>query len=194
MALQLQAEARLPTELGQFKIMAFSESPEDWRPTIALVADQTDFSKPVNVRFHSECITGEVFHSSKCECGPQLDAAMAIMQQEGGVIIYLRQEGRDIGIINKIRAYALQDKGLDTVQANLEQGLPADGRDFSAGIEVLRHLNISRINLLTNNPEKIAAIRESGLELVSVIPLKFEPNEENKGYLETKRNYFKHLL
>lgn len=194
MALQLQAEARLPTELGQFKIMAFSESPEDWRPTIALVADPTDFSKPVNVRFHSECITGEVFQSSKCECGPQLDAAMAIMQQEGGVIIYLRQEGRDIGIINKIRAYALQDKGLDTVQANLEQGLPADGRDFSAGIEVLRHLNISRINLLTNNPEKIAAIRESGLELVSVIPLKFEPNEENKGYLETKRNYFKHLL
>lgn len=194
MALQLQAEARLPTDLGQFKIMAFAENAQDWRPTLALVADGTDFSQPVNVRFHSECITGEVFHSAKCECGPQLDAAMAMMQRKGGVLIYLRQEGRDIGIINKIRAYALQDKGFDTVQANLEQGLPADGRDFSAGIEILRYLGISRINLLTNNPEKIAAIENSSLELVSVIPLRFEPNEENKGYLEMKRNYFKHLL
>ncbi|KAF1857554.1 hypothetical protein Lal_00014563 [Lupinus albus] len=133
--IKIQAEANVPTEYGNFRMIAFSENDNDWMPQMALVAENTDFSKPVNVRFHSECITGEVFHSKKCECGQQLDAAMKYTQENGGAIVYLRQEGRNIGIINKLKAYALQEKGFDTVQANLQLGLPADDRDFNISAE-----------------------------------------------------------
>jgi len=151
--IKIQAEANVPTEHGNFQMIAFSEDENDWMPHLAIVSETTDFSKPVNVRFHSECITGEVFHSKKCECGQQLDSAMKFMHENGGVIIYLRQEGRNIGIINKLKAYSLQEKGLDTVQANLELGLPADDRNFEIAIEILNQLNIKDVNLLTNNPE-----------------------------------------
>ena len=114
---------------------------------MAIIAENTDFSQPVNVRFHSECITGEVFHSKKCECGQQLDAAMKYMHENGGIIVYLRQEGRNIGIINKLKAYALQEKGLDTVEANVKLGLPADDRDFAAAIEILNLLEVKEVNL-----------------------------------------------
>lgn len=113
--IKLQAEANIPTDFGIFRVMAYAENEENWMPHMVLVAKNTDFTQPVNVRFHSECITGEVFHSQKCDCGQQLDSAMLYMQQHGGVIIYLRQEGRNIGIINKLKAYRLQEKGLDTV-------------------------------------------------------------------------------
>ena len=156
----LQAESLVPTDFGNFRVMAFSDSEKDWMPHIALVAENTDFSKPINVRFHSECITGEVFHSKKCECGQQLDAAMKFMSEEGGVIIYLRQEGRNIGIINKPRAYALQEKGFDTVEANLKLGLPADGRNFDVAVEMLKILHVKEINLLTNNPEKLKSLEK----------------------------------
>lgn len=189
-----QAESNIPTEYGIFKMMAFSENSNDWMPQLVIVAQHTDFSQPVNVRFHSECITGEVFHSKKCECGQQLDTAMRYIQQHGGMIIYLRQEGRNIGIINKLKAYALQEKGMDTVQANVELGLPADDRDFSSAIEILRQLEVKKINLLTNNPEKMKFVENSEIELVQRIPLQIEANENSEGYLKTKKDYFGHLL
>ena len=190
----LQAESLVPTDFGNFTIKAFSDSEKDWMPHIALVAEHTDFSKPINVRFHSECITGEVFHSKKCECGQQLDAAMKFIQDNGGVIIYLRQEGRNIGIINKLKAYALQEKGLDTVQANLQLGLPADDRDFNVAIDILKLLGIKEINLLTNNPDKVRYVESSDIRLVRRIPLQMEANENNKEYLKTKKDYFGHFL
>lgn len=189
-----QAESNVPTEYGTFRIMAFSEKEDDWMPQMALIAENTDFSKPVNVRFHSECITGEVFHSKKCECGQQLDHAMQYMQKNGGIIIYLRQEGRNIGIINKLRAYALQEKGMDTVQANLELGLPADDRKFNIAIDILHFLGVTEINLMTNNPEKIKVVQKSDIKLNKRIPLQIKANKESLRYLQTKKNYFGHLL
>lgn len=192
--LKIQAEANVPTEFGTFRTIAFSTSEEDWMPHIALIAENTDLSKVVNVRFHSECITGEVFHSKKCECGQQLSAAMQYVQEKGGAIVYLRQEGRNIGIINKLKAYALQEKGLDTVQANLELGLPADDRNFNVALEILELLNIKEINLITNNPDKLSFVENSSIKLHSRIPLEILPNKENEEYLKTKRDYFGHLL
>lgn len=191
---KIQAQANVPTEYGTFRIIAFSESAEDWFPHLALVAENTDFSKTVNVRFHSECITGEVFHSKKCECGPQLDAAMQYISQHSGIIIYLRQEGRSIGIINKLKAYALQEKGRDTVQANLELGLPADNRNFGVAIDILHILGIKSINLITNNPDKLSFVENSDIQLHSRIPLEINANEENENYLKTKKEFFGHLL
>ena len=192
--IKIQAEANVPTEYGNFRMIAFSENDNDWMPQMALVAENTDFSKPVNVRFHSECITGEVFHSKKCECGQQLDAAMKYTQENGGAIVYLRQEGRNIGIINKLKAYALQEKGFDTVQANLQLGLPDDDRDFNVAIDILKILGIKDINLLTNNPEKIKYVENSEINLNERIPLQIKANENSKEYLQTKKDYFGHLL
>lgn len=189
-----QAESNVPTEYGVFRIIAFAENDQDWMPQIVLVAENTDFSQPVNVRFHSECITGEVFHSKKCECGQQLDASMKYIQENGGIIIYLRQEGRNIGIINKLKAYALQEQGLDTVQANLQLGLPADDRNFSSAIEILKQLEVREINLITNNPDKMKFVESSDIKLVKRIPLQIQPNENSEGYLKTKKEYFGHLL
>ncbi len=189
-----QAEANVPTEYGTFRMIAFSEDEKNWMPHIALIAENTNLDSVVNVRFHSECITGEVFHSMKCECGQQLDAAMQFMQKNGGIIIYLRQEGRNIGIINKLKAYALQEKGLDTVAANLELGLPADDRDFAVAIEILQFLGVREINLMTNNPQKLKFVTDSPIKLHSRIPLLIAPNDQSSSYLETKRTYFGHLL
>lgn len=192
--IKIQAEANVPTQFGTFRIIAFSENENDWMPHLALIAQNTDFSKTTNVRFHSECITGEVFHSKKCECGEQLSMAMQYIQQHGGIIIYLRQEGRNIGIINKLKAYALQEKGLDTVQANLELGLPADDRKFDVALKILEILNIKEINLITNNPDKLHFVENSNIKLHSRISLNITPNTENKDYLKTKKDYFGHFL
>lgn len=192
--LKIQAQSKIPTDYGIFTVYAFSESEENWTPHLVWVAENTDFSRTVNVRFHSECITGEVFHSKKCECGQQLDAAMKYMSENGGVIIYLRQEGRNIGIINKLRAYKLQESGWDTVEANLKLGLPADGRNFDVAVEMLNILKISKINLLTNNPDKIKSIENSQIILNSRIPLEIDSNEVNESYLIKKKDYFGHLL
>lgn len=192
--LTIQAEANVPTEYGNFRMIAFSEYATDWMPHMAIVAENTDFSTAVNIRFHSECITGEVFHSKKCECGQQLDAAMKYIHDNGGIIIYLRQEGRNIGIINKLKAYSLQEKGFDTVQANLELGLPADDRNFSAAIEILNLLNVTEINLLTNNPEKVKIVESSNIKLNKRIPLQINSTLESKDYLKVKKDYFGHFL
>ena len=192
--LKLQAESNVPTQFGEFRMMAFSEDDKNWMPHMALIAKDTDLEKPTNVRIHSECITGEVFHSKKCECGEQLDSAMKYMQENGGIILYLRQEGRNIGIINKLKAYALQEKGLDTVQANLQLGLPADNRDFSVAIDMLEQIGVKSVNLMTNNPEKIRFIKNSNIAYNSRIPLQIKSNEASASYLKTKRDYFGHLL
>lgn len=192
--LKTQAQANVPTDFGEFKMIAFSEDDKNWMPHMALIAKDTDLSKPVNVRIHSECITGEVFHSQKCECGQQLNSAMEYMQNNGGIIIYLRQEGRNIGIINKLKAYALQEKGLDTVQANLQLGLPADDRDFGVAIEMLEEIGVKSLNLMTNNPDKIQFIKDSNIEFHSRIPLQIKSNAASASYLKTKKEYFGHLL
>ena len=192
--LKLQAESNVPTQFGEFRMMAFSEDDKNWMPHMALIAKDTDLEKPTNVRIHSECITGEVFHSKKCECGEQLDSAMKYMQENGGIILYLRQEGRNIGIINKLKAYALQEKGLDTVQANLQLGLPAGDRDFSVAIDMLEQIGVKSVNLMTNNPEKIKFIKDSNIAYNSRIPLQIKSNEASASYLKTKRDYFGHLL
>lgn len=192
--LKIQAEANVPTEQGTFKMVAFSEDKNDWMPHMAIIAENTNFSEPVNVRFHSECITGEVFHSKKCECGQQLDAAMKYTHENGGMIIYLRQEGRNIGIINKLKAYSLQEQGFDTVEANLKLGLPADDRSFDAAIEILNILDVKEINLLTNNPEKMKIVENSNIHLNKRIPLQITSTKESESYLKVKKDYFGHLL
>ncbi len=192
--LKLQAETTLPTDFGNFKLLAFSEKEEDWMPHLALIAEGTELDTVTNIRIHSECITGEIFHSRKCECGQQLDAAMKYISENGGIILYLRQEGRNIGIINKIKAYQLQEKGFDTVEANLKLGLPADDRDFSPAVEILDILGVNKINLLTNNPEKMSSIENSHIYLNRRIPLNIKANETNYSYLATKKTYFGHLF
>ncbi|AYN00341.1 GTP cyclohydrolase II [Chryseobacterium sp. 3008163] len=192
--IKIQAEANVPTDHGNFRMIAFSEESSDWMPHMAIIAEHTDFSKPINVRFHSECITGEVFHSQKCECGQQLDAAMKYTHENGGIIVYLRQEGRNIGIINKLKAYSLQEKGFDTVEANLKLGLPADDRNFSVAIDILNILDVKNINLLTNNPEKVKFVEQSNINLNSRIPLQIPANDSSREYLQTKKDYFGHLL
>ncbi|AZA57282.1 GTP cyclohydrolase II [Chryseobacterium shandongense] len=192
--MKIQAQSNIPTDFGIFSMYAFSEEASDWNPHFAVVAENTDFNETVNVRFHSECITGEIFHSKKCECGQQLDAAMKFMAENGGVIIYLRQEGRNIGIINKLKAYALQEKGFDTVEANLKLGLPADGRNFDIAVEILKILKIQKINLLTNNPDKLKSLENTGIILDRRLPLEIDSNEVNESYLVKKKDYFGHLL
>ena len=192
--LKKQAQANVPTDFGNFRMIAFSEEENDWMPHMAIIAEDTDLSQPINVRFHSECITGEVFHSKKCECGQQLDASMKFMQENGGMIVYLRQEGRNIGIINKLKAYSLQEEGFDTVEANLQLGLPADDRKFSIAIDILNILGVKEINLLTNNPEKLKEVEDSNIILNKRIALQMSSTKESAAYLQTKKDYFGHLL
>ncbi len=192
--LKIQAEANVPTSFGNFRMIAFSESASDWMPHMAIIAENTNFSEPINVRFHSECITGEVFHSEKCECGQQLDASMKYIHENGGMIIYLRQEGRNIGIINKLKAYSLQEKGFDTVEANLELGLPADDRSFKVAVDILDILEVKSVNLLTNNPEKIKVVENSNIILNKRIPLQIDATKDSSSYLKVKKDYFGHLL
>ncbi|PQL90074.1 GTP cyclohydrolase II [Apibacter sp. wkB309] len=189
-----QAEANLPTEWGEFKIIAYSDNENDWMPHLAMISKNTDLRKTVNIRIHSECITGDLFHSKRCDCGKQLDAAMKYIHENGGVLLYLRQEGRNIGIINKLKAYNLQDKGLNTAEANIELGFPADARDFKIAVEILEDLGIQSVNLLTNNPEKISFIKDSSIKLVHRIPLEINPEKENLEYLKTKKDFFGHFL
>ncbi|MDR3273060.1 MAG: GTP cyclohydrolase II [Flavobacteriaceae bacterium] len=189
-----QAEANLPTQWGKFTIIAYSDSENDWMPHLVMMNPDTDFSKPINVRIHSECITGDLFHSKRCDCGKQLDAAMKYLHQNGGILIYLRQEGRNIGIINKLKAYNLQDKGLNTAEANIKLGFPADGRNFNIALDILHDLGVKSINLLTNNPEKVKFIKNSNITQNERIPLEIRPEKENINYLKTKKDYFGHLL
>lgn len=188
------SEANVPTEWGQFIMAAYAEDESQPMPHIAMIAKGIDVEKTVTIRIHSECITGDLFHSQRCDCGQQLDSAMNIISQDGGVLIYLRQEGRGIGIINKLKAYNLQDKGFDTIEANKQLGLDVDSRDYTLAVTILNDLGIKKINLLTNNPDKISAIEESDIQLVNRLPLEIKPVESNYKYLKTKKEELGHIL
>ncbi len=189
------ASPDLPTRLGNWKIHAFHFELEN-RTHVALVMGEPQPDEPVLVRVHSECLTGDVFGSTRCDCGPQLQRAMDLVAREGrGVILYLRQEGRGIGLANKLRAYELQDRhNQDTVEANLALGFRADHRDYGVGAQILYDLGIRRLRLLTNNMGKYVALRGYGLELVERVPLELPPRDENREYLRTKKLKMGHLL
>jgi 3,4-dihydroxy 2-butanone 4-phosphate synthase / GTP cyclohydrolase II len=189
------ATAKLPTAYGEFKIIAY-ENIISGEHHIALVkGDITDSGNPILVRVHSECLTGEVFHSQRCDCGEQLDAALKQISAEGkGVLLYMRQEGRGIGLVNKIRAYELQDAGLDTVEANIRLGFPPDMRDYGIGAQILADLGITQIKLLTNNPRKIAGLSGYGLKIVERVPIYAPVNDTNSAYLNTKKERMGHLF
>lgn len=188
------AEATLPTRYGTFRLLGY-ESEVDREPHVALVKGEVAGQQDVLVRVHSECLTGEVFGSYRCDCGPQLEAALRQIEAEGrGVLVYMRQEGRGIGLLNKIRAYALQEDGLDTVEANLSLGFPPDLRDYGIGAQILADLGLSSIRLLTNNPRKIVGLEGYGLRVVERVPLEVPANPSNHRYLETKRTKLGHLL
>lgn len=192
--MQRQVQAYLPTDWGNFNIIAYATSPDDLTPHVALVHENLDTARPVLVRIHSECMTGDVFHSRRCDCGEQLDRALELAAEQGGVVIYLRQEGRGIGLINKLKAYNLQDKGFDTASANTHLGFEVDARQYDLAVEILHDLGIRQIRLLTNNPLKIEALENAGIEVISREPLIIEPKAENAAYLRTKRELMGHLL
>jgi 3,4-dihydroxy 2-butanone 4-phosphate synthase/GTP cyclohydrolase II len=188
-------EATVPTEFGSFNCVAY-RSTIDQVEHLAFVKGDVTAGNPVLVRVHSECLTGDVFASRRCDCGPQLAAAMSLVEREGaGVIVYLRgHEGRGIGIGHKIRAYSLQDQGLDTVDANLELGLPVDSREYGIGAQILADLGVKELRLMTNNPAKYGGLGGYGLSVVERVPLNTVPTPENEGYLRTKRERMGHLL
>ncbi len=190
------AVARIPTEVaGEFKAVVYKNDVDDYEH-LALVKGEIDSDKRVLVRVHSECLTGDVFGSSRCDCGLQLEAAMRMIDQEGsGIVLYMRQEGRGIGLVNKLKAYKLQDEeGMDTVEANIKLGFKADLRNYGIGAQILRDLGVRKMGLLTNNPKKIIGLEGYGIEVVDRFPLEMEAGDENKGYLMCKRDRMGHLI
>ena len=188
------ADANLPTKYGAFRIAGYRSLTSDEEFVVVYKGDlRTD--QPVAVRIHSQCLTGDVFHSAKCDCGEQLDLAMQTIAKEGrGVVVYQQQEGRGIGIINKIRAYALQDEGADTIEANVQLGLEIDARRYEQCVEILKELGLTRVKAMTNNPEKIQAIREGGLSIAERIAIELPPSKDTQKYLSVKRFQMGHLL
>ena len=190
-----QVQVNIPTQYGDFNIIAYAKSANELMPHLALVHPETDFDGVVNVRVHSECMTGDVFGSYRCECGEQLSKSLDYIGKHTGVLIYLRQEGRGIGLINKLHAYVKQDEGYDTAEANIELGFGYDDRTYEDAISILKNLNISAINLITNNPDKIKAIdKESSIMVNSRVKLEIQSREDNVKYLQTKKDKFGHYL
>lgn len=192
--LKRQAEALIPTPWGNFNMIAFSSDDEDWMPHLALVHEDFKADQATLLRVHSECITGDLFGSRRCDCGEQLNSALEQTAAAGGVVLYLRQEGRGIGIINKLKAYQLQDLGLNTIDANVHLGLEIDARQYDVAIAMLELLQIKKIRLLTNNPDKVEAFEQSEVKILERVPLIITPKKENLGYLKTKQEKMGHLF
>jgi len=191
---QREVEVRMPTAYGDFRAVAY-RSLVDNKHHVALVKGDVDGEPDILVRVHSECLTGDVFHSLRCDCGEQLESALSMIEDEGrGVLLYLAQEGRGIGLLNKLHAYKLQEEGLDTVDANLKLGLPADLRDYGIGAQILVDLGLTTIRIMTNNPKKIVGLEGYGLEVTDQIPIEHVPNEHNRAYLRAKKERMGHLL
>ena len=187
-------DVHLPTEIGDFQLYAYKERNTD-QDNLALVKGTWSKDEAVLVRVHSSCITGDIFGSCRCDCGPQLHKAMELIEKEGkGVILYMNQEGRGIGLMNKLKAYKLQEEGLDTMEANIELGFKADERDYGIGAQILRDLGVSKMRLLSNNPKKRSGLIGYGLEIIENVPIEIESNVHNENYLLTKRDKMGHLL
>jgi 3,4-dihydroxy 2-butanone 4-phosphate synthase/GTP cyclohydrolase II len=184
----------MPTKYGDFKLVAFREKITKGEH-LALIKGEWQKDEPVLTRVHSSCFTGDILGSFRCDCGEQLHSAMQMVQQEGkGVILYMNQEGRGIGLMNKLKAYKLQEEGMDTVEANLHLGFGMDERDYGVGAQILRNLNVTRLKLMSNNPRKRAGLKGYGLEIVDIVPIEIKPNEHNEKYLETKRDKLGHEI
>lgn len=187
-------DVNMPTQWGHFKLVAY-EQLNTTEVHMALIKGTWNENEPVMVRVHSSCVTGDIFGSCRCDCGPQLHHAMKMVEKEGkGVVLYMKQEGRGIGLLNKLKAYKLQEQGLDTVEANLQLGFDMDGRDYGIGAQILHDLGISKIRLITNNPKKRVGLMGYGLEIVENIPIEITPNEHNEKYLQTKRDKLGHNI
>jgi 3,4-dihydroxy 2-butanone 4-phosphate synthase / GTP cyclohydrolase II len=189
-----QVSVQMPTDFGEFCLVGYSNKVDE-KEHLAFVKGEIDSTQPVMVRVHSECLTGDVFASHRCDCGPQLHAALQRIEQAGnGILLYMRQEGRGIGLLNKLKAYKLQEEGLDTVEANLRLGFQADLREYGIGAQILRDLGVRKMRLLTNNPRKITGLKGYGLEVVEVLPIQFPANPNNCKYMEAKKRKLGHLL
>lgn len=184
----------MPTAWGDFDLLAYRQT-NTQEIHLALIKGTWEKDEPILVRVHSSCATGDIFGSCRCDCGPQLHAAMELVEHEGkGVVLYMNQEGRGIGLINKLKAYKLQEEGMDTVQANLALGLPMDSRDYGVGAQILRDLGVSKIRLISNNPQKRVGLLGYGLEIVDQVPIEIQPNPHNEKYLQTKRDKMGHTI